>query len=354
MELFKAHNQWANRPDDERFGSLQELYTACKGYADMAREREVNVQDLRVEANLGDVEIVGKSGITAKVSNWAFGQLAARIAAPASYLRTLPATLAAQNLNHGLAALKREAQEQVAKLLFHMNGGLLLRAITSDEYARIWNYEIADRLLDLQGWEPARPDIRVIDDRLPLYASDHDMFAFLRSTSKTIEEGNGSPMWKGVIVENSEVGASSLKLTRFMYREMCGNHIIWGASKVVDFNIRHIGQARERWGHFAVRVREWSDSTVNDEEIMIQRAKNTIIGGSKEDVLDAVFGKRAVGLSKKAIALGYDACEPEQDGNPNSVWGLVQGLTRYSQTVEFADKRTALDKQAGKLLEVNF
>jgi hypothetical protein len=257
-------------------------------------------------------------------------------------------------LNHGLAKLKEESNDKVAKLLFHVNGNLLLRAITSDEYARIWNHEVCDRLLGLQGWEPARPDIRVIDDRLPLYASDHDMFAFLRSTTKTVEEGNGSPVWKGVIVENSEVGASSLKLTRFLYREMCGNHIIWGASKVVDFNIRHIGQARERWGSFAVQVREWSDSTVNDEEVMIQRAKHTVIGATKEEVLDAVFGKRSVGLSRKAIAAGYDACEPEHDGDPNTVWGLVQGLTRYSQTMEFADKRTVLDRQAGKLLEVEF
>lgn len=354
MELFKAHNQWANRPDDERFGSLQDLYDACKAYADQAREREVNMGDLRVEAVEGDVQVIGKGGIGAKLTNWAFGQLATRIAAPASYLRSLPATLAAQNLNHGLAAMKREAGDKVAKLLFHLNGGLLLRAITSDEYARIWNHEIADRLLGLQGWEPARPDIRVIDDRLPLYASDHDMFAFLRSTDKTVEEGNGQPVWKGVIVENSEVGASSLKLTRFLYREMCGNHIIWGASKVVDFNIRHIGQARERWGNFAVQVREWSDSTVNDEEVMIRRAKSTVIGATKEDVLDAVFGKRNVGLSRKAIASGYDAVKPEEDGDPNTVWGLVQGLTRYSQETAHADKRTALDRQAGKLLEVEF
>jgi hypothetical protein len=336
------------------------MYTACKGYHDVSKEKEVELKELRVEAVNGDVQLVGKAGIGARLTNWAFGQLATRVAAPASYLRALPATLAAQNLNHGLAKLKEESSEKVAKLLFHVaesalpHARLLLRAITSDEYARIWNYEVCDRLLSLTGWEPARPDIRVQDDRLPLYASDHDMFAFLRSTSRTVEEGNGNPVWKGVIVENSEVGASSLKLTRFLYREMCGNHIIWGASKVVDFNIRHIGQARERWGNFAVQVREWSDSTVSDEEVMIQRAKHTVIGAKKEEVLDAVFGKRSVGLSRKAIAAGYDAVEPEEDGDPNTVWGLVQGLTRYSQTAEFADKRTTLDRQAGKLLEVEF
>ena len=188
MELFKAHEQWKNRPEDERFTSLQDMYTACKAYADQAREKEVSFNDLRVEAVSGDVQLVGKAGIGAKLTNWAFGQLATRVAAPAGYLRELPATLAAQNLNHGLAKLKEEASDKVAKLLFHVNGSLLLRAVTSDEYARIWNYEVIDRLMGLVGWEPARPDIRVIDDRLPLYASDHDMFAFLRAVDKTVEE----------------------------------------------------------------------------------------------------------------------------------------------------------------------
>jgi hypothetical protein len=355
MELFKAHQQWANRPDDERFTSLQELYAACKAYADSARERDANFEDIRAEAVAGDVQIIGKGGIGAKLTNWAFGQLAARIAAPASYLRELPATLAAQNLNHGLAKFKGMGKDRIARLLFHVSqDALLLRAITSDEYARIWNYEIAERLIDLAGWEPARPDIRVQDDRLPLYASDHDMFAFLRSVDKTVNEGNGEPMWKGVIAENSEVGASSLKLTRFFYREMCGNHIIWGASKVVDFNVRHIGQARERWGHFAVQVRQWSDSTVREEEAMIQKAKTTVISATKEGVLDAVFGKRSVGLSRKAVAAGYDAVNVAEDGEPNTVWGLVQGLTRESQRTTHADKRTAMDRAAGKLLEVDF
>lgn len=28
MELFHAHNQWANRPEDEKFRSLESLYAA--------------------------------------------------------------------------------------------------------------------------------------------------------------------------------------------------------------------------------------------------------------------------------------------------------------------------------------
>ena len=155
MELFKAHRQWATRPADERFSSLQSLYDATKHYADSAKERtDVRVDTLRVENVEGDVELLGRGGIPAKLTHWAFGQLCARIGAPASYLRELPATLAAQNLNHGLAQRVLDAKDATVNLLFHLNGGYILRALTSDRYERIWNHEVAERLLDLQsqGW----------------------------------------------------------------------------------------------------------------------------------------------------------------------------------------------------------
>lgn len=358
MEIFKAHRQWASRPEDERFTSLTDLHTACKQYAQEAAEKAVPFTDMRVENVDGDVQLMGKAGVPARLTHWAFGQLCSRLEAPASYLRELPATLACQNLNHGLAQRIKDATgNAVANLLFHKNGGLLLRAITTDAYTRIWNYEVAERLLDLQGqgWSPAKPDIRVIDDRLPLYASDHDMFVFLSNPNVTVaERGADSPMYRGVIVENSEVGASALKLSRFLYREMCGNHIIWGASEVVDISVRHIGNARQRWGYYAAQIRRYAESSASDEEAKIAEAKGHIIGATKEDVLDALFGKRSLGLSRKTLEAGYDAVVESQDGPANTQWGIVQGLTRHSQTIPYADKRTDVDKAAGKIMDLDF
>src|SRR5260221_5740474 len=150
MELFKANRQWATRPDDERFPTIQALHDATRAYYESAREKSVPFGEVRTEAVEGDVQLVGKAGVPAKLTHWAFGQLCNRIGAPASYLRGLPATLACQNLNHGLAARVKDAVgSAMAKLLFHQNGGLVLRALTSDEYTRIWNWEVAERLLDL-------------------------------------------------------------------------------------------------------------------------------------------------------------------------------------------------------------
>jgi hypothetical protein len=360
MELFKAHQQWATRPDDERFTSLQSLYEATHAYARVSAEREVPWTSLRALAEGGDVKLVGPHGNPAMLTHWSFGQLANRVGAPAEYLRGLPAALACDNLNHGLANRQTAAGDRAsanARLLFHANGTLLCRALTSDRYARIWNHEVAERLLTLesQGWAPARPTIRVIDDRLPLYASDHDMFAFLCNSELAIAEpGADTGLYRSVIVENSEVGAGALKLTRFLYREMCGNHIIWGAKDVTDLSLRHVGNVRDRMHRWSIALKQYANSSASGDQLMIERAQEAVISDTKEGVLDKLFGIRTLGLSRKVLDASYDAVMPAQDGNPNTVWGMAQGITRHSQSLPHADKRTELDRAAGRLLEFAF
>lgn len=358
MELFQAHHQWATRPDDERFKSLEALYEATKKYADQAIEKMVPVNSIRTEAVDGEVIAIGRHNNPAKLTHYAFGQLSTRVGAPASYLRELPATLAAQNLNHGLKQYADKTDE--ANVLFHRNGMLMMRSINSDIYARIWNWEIAERLMQLRqyGWDVAKPTIRQIDDKLPLYASDHDMFAFLMADDVVIEQPinptQNQPLHRGLIASNSEVGAGALKFLKFWFNEMCGNHIIWGATDVEEISVRHVGNARERWSAYQYEMRKYLEGSVSDDEAKIEAAVKTVIGETKEQVLDKLFNVRSLGLSRKTLTAGYDAVIEEQDGSPRTIWGMVQGLTRYSQSTPFADERTAIDRGAGKIMDLDF
>ena len=383
LELFYANKQWSSRPADERFSSIQDLHDQCKAYYRTARENKVPISAIRTEAVNGEVQLVGRAGNPARLTHWSFGQLSQRVSAPPSYLRELPATLACQNLNHGLAKL---SNDYTANLLFHSNGSLLLRAFTSDEYARIWNWEVAERLLALesQGWKPAVPTMhwsggdvskciscggtgsnaitgscvccKGTGNVLPaLYASDHDMFAFVVNDNAVIREpGNESGLRRGVIVQNSEVGASALKLTRFLFRDICCNFIIWGASQVLEIKVRHIGNARDRWQGYNAELRRYLNQGAQQDEERISSARTVKIGDTKEQVLDRLFGMRSLNLSRKVLDAGYEAVNPSEDGNPNTVWGMVNGLTRHSQKLPHADARTAIDTAAGKLMEANF
>jgi hypothetical protein len=43
------------------------------------------------------------------------------------------------------------------------------------------------------------------------------------------------------------VGAASFGLMTFLFRAVCGNHIVWGAEDVKALKIRHNGLAPERF-----------------------------------------------------------------------------------------------------------
>lgn len=368
MEIFRASHQWATRPADERFESLEEMHAATKQYAQESRTKTVPWTDLRVEAAGDDLNLVGRANTPAKVTHYAFGQLAQRVGAPASYLRDLPATLAAQNLNHGL---KSKADATDAQLLFHRNGELVLRAATSDKYARIWNYEVIERLIALSAqrqlvpgqqtfsWSDGGPGTTptalplVAKGQKSLYASDHDMFAFLMSPDRVVKSPTGQLMRRGIITANSEVGDRSLSVMGFLFVDVCGNHIIWGAEQIAEIRLTHIGSVRERWLDATVQVRRYLDGAASLDQAKMQQL-TVRIGDDKDAVLDKLFGMRSIGLSRKALSASYDAVVPAEDGDPRSVWGIVSGVTRYSQQQPYADERTALDRAAGRILEEAF
>lgn len=363
MELYHANRQWATRPEDERFTTLEAMHDATKAYALAAREKEVPWNSLRVQpAENGEIVIVGQAGVPAKLTNYAFGQMAARVKAPAAYLRELPAELAAADLNYGLS---QKADGKVARLLFHQNDGLILRAATSDVYGRLWDYEVVERLIDLsarQDLEPAGQTFNwneenfVADPNAPkaLFASDHDLFAFLKSRDRSIADPAGKAnLFRGVIVANSEVGDRALTIMGFYFRDVCCNFIIWGATELATIRYAHVGEIARKWQDAQVTVRRYFDAGTSFEEAKFSEVRRTI-AATKDEVLDAVFGKRIAGLSRKTIDLAYEAVVPEQDGDPRSKWGLAQGITRHARTIPYADARNEIDRAAGKVLEANF
>ena len=83
------------------------------------------------------------TGQAATLTNWSFSHHN-RVQTPAGYLKTLPPAMSAMLVNHGLQ--NRTAEGDEAKLLIHRNGSFVCRAATSGTYARIWNYELLERV----------------------------------------------------------------------------------------------------------------------------------------------------------------------------------------------------------------
>ena len=142
-------------------------------------------------------------------THWSFGQLAGLAAAPAAYLRQLPAALAGINLQYGLTTHRAEQ----VKSLETEAGRLELRAMTGPEYGRIYDHELVSAVMSIAGngtgdtrwkipgvldWSTGRhnPVVDVTKDTTTLYASDRDVFLFLVDDTHPIEAGrlaDGSP-----------------------------------------------------------------------------------------------------------------------------------------------------------------
>jgi Domain of unknown function (DUF932) len=364
MELFKASQQWSTRPADETFATVRAAYDAAREYASTSAEKaNVPLASVRTEVVDQDVCLTGRGGIPARVSNWAFGQLARMASAPAGYLRGLPATLATQNINYGLKTAGEASPDAAVNILAHKNGSLLVRALTSNKYARIWNYEVLQRMLPLEseGWTcptPFRKSVTEASNPDPtVYVSDHDMFAFLvREDIRIAEPGNPDGLARGFFVENSEVGASALRVTTFLYRYMCCNHIVWGAKDVSELAVRHIGKARGNLSTMFIGLTDYLNESASDLEAKIKVAKSRLIDVDKDKVLDYVFARLRGQVSKEAITAGQELAtiHAATDGDPRSFWGMAQGMTRYSQTLKFADARMQVDQAAADVIDMAF
>lgn len=373
--LNAAHRQWCDRPDDERFWNVQDMDVHCSSIKGKSLTADgVKLDSLRVEATPNDDLLLTRGSGRLAFTNWSFGQLCRRIGAPGSYLSTLPAKIAADAINCGLVKAASQPDAAPVSLLHYRNGEQRLRALTSPRYERIWNSDITHRLLRLQadGWRnpPARPrsaadpsrvateadcmDASFIKpgDRISpggLYASDRDCFAFMVDPSKVINDGSKDGLYRGFFVQNSEVGDCTFILTFFLFRGTCGNHIIHDSKVVREVRVKHIGAANDRaWAGMTAQLHEYANASPAEEESRILNAQHYRLGDSKEMIMDALFGLKI--STREVLGQAWEGACIAEDGEPDTAWGFAQALTRYSQRLPYADKRTDLDRAAGRVL----
>lgn len=141
-----ASRQWAARPADERFTSLDAMQAKLDHSREWSAARVVSTRALEVRPLAEDprgLVVCGPSGAPVAPTNWAFGQLAQRAGAPAAYMRNLPAPLAADCLNYGL---RSRPIAETGVLLYKNGGPAELRAVTGPNYGRVWNADIVRAL----------------------------------------------------------------------------------------------------------------------------------------------------------------------------------------------------------------
>ena len=367
----RVSSEWFNRPADERYLSLNDLFASVKGRSDRSRTRTVESAAVRVEANRDNAErlslMLPGSDAPIAPTHWSFGQLASLVGAPAAYLRQLPAALAGINLQYGLSSHRAEQ----IKTLETDDGRMELRAVTGPDYGRIYDHELVAAVQRIAGngtgdtrwkvpgvldWSTGiyNPRVDVTQETTTLYASDRDVFLFLVDDLNPIEAGrlpDGSPdlYFRGFYCWNSEVGAKTLGMASFYLRAVCQNRNLWGVEDFEEIAIRHSKYAASRFAHEAApALTRFANSSPAPFVDGIKQARAKIVARTDEDRADFL---RKRGFSKAETAKILERVLNEEGRKPESVFDFVQGITAVARDKTHQDARLDLEGRAKKLLE---
>jgi len=355
VNLMDASNQWATRPTDQRFESLADLRTSVHARRMRSRSQDLDLGRVHVNVTGNGIEV--NSAIAPAVpSHWAFSQLAGQAGAPSGYLRTLPPALLADCLNHGIKA----AGDSSVKFMTISNPEgdqpNTLQAVTSTTYGRIWDADCVDmvgRIQDRTGgrfFNPKAYDLRTGTIKPSgLYASDRDVFMFMIDGGSRLEVGPRAKLNRGFFVWNSETGSRSFGLMTFLFNEVCGNHIVWGAQDIRKLIIRHTSGGPSRFDTDATpALLAYAQASIKDDEAAITRAVSRMLPTEAADLESLVAPFKITRAELREAA----ECAKREEGQFASLWDLVQGLTAYARGFDFVDARVELETRAGKLLEL--
>lgn len=373
MDTMQVSNQWATRPNEERWTSLYDFHQYNTDVYHSSQTKVLSLKELTAMAVETDetgksLVMVGKSGKPAGMSNWAFQQLVGnRLEAYPSMVSQMPAKLAADVINWRIGETK---DEKVGMLVNRVNeNDLFIRAITSEGYGRIWNYQvtrpITDRFGDGLTSDWTVPGIRgkalseVTKENTTIFGSDKDMHIMLADEVNKLSipnrrNGNAGELSRGFIVSNSEVGGGTLYIAFFTYDYLCGNRIIWGLEDSFEIRLRHTKTAPDRWlEEIAPAIENYGKVKASKFEDRLLLAQQTTIPGDElDEQLIKGLKKTLPQVTQKLVTGIHEAFKAEEQRPMETVWDMVTGITAYAKSIPHTSDRIPIERAGGKFLEL--
>jgi hypothetical protein len=363
--LTEASRQWATRPSDQRFQSLEALFQSVRNR--QMRSRAADIPLAKIEAKVSDdgQGIQLNHGINAvQPTHWSMGQLSTWIEAPAGYLRTLSPALAVDNINYGLQkvsknGLSNKAKNDVLKFMSIVSedeSPNTLQAVTSTTYGRIWDVDVVKCAMNLQDKSNGKFHNPLAYNRQTgapepsgLYASDRDVFIFMIDGGSMLEVGPRAKMNRGFFLSNSETGSRIFKLTTFLFNHCCGNHFVYGADDIATTKIRHTGGGPARFeAEAGPALLAYANASVAPIETAIRKAQDYLLPLDEKELL-AWFTNRKFTRTEALESIDYARRE---EGDCRTLWQAVQGATAYARGFAHIDARVALETTAGELMDL--
>lgn len=358
-----ASRQWATRPADQRFETLDEMRTYLRnrklgsvGFTMPTSDIVVDTVDVTTPEGMVRSELlVGHPALPSAPSHWAFGQLCSLVQAPANFLRKLPVNITRDALAHCLQYTSLRGE--VGMYVYQEDGENTLQAITGPGYGRIFCADVADavaKFVESTGGKFFNPPDW---SKRPsgLFASPTDSFILMVDGGSIVNAGRDAQgrddiLYRGFIVWNSEVGKATLRIFRFYFRWVCGNLMIHGVEELQEIAIRHSARAPWRFMNEAEPgINQFIHSSVSGIEHTIKAAQQYMLPSGQDELLD-FLRKRDFTTPEAKGAVEY---AKREEGDARTLWQLHNGATAYARVkVDHMDDRIDLVSKAGKLLEI--
>ena len=382
--LMAAHHQWAKRAADERFFTVDEMMDASAKCQAESSTLTLERKDIRfdtttdggIACRIGDTEV--------EMTNFAFSKVCSVINAPVNSLvgKISPETMA-DILNERAERSNDEhtdddgVSSEIEALIRSGTEGVTLRTITSSKYARLWNTGLNPMFKELAAMGYRVPPCRPVDDKQPrirpamadevgmwgnagvqirdgdpiapgnVYCSDRNMFVLMVNPGTATDDGFGNGLMSGIIVSNSEVGERSVSVLTFTLQSVCGNAILWDCSNIRQNKFKHMGKVNGRVNDCWESLKRDGAIAVSDRIKRVLGIMNSErLGNTADDVVDTLYRQRlAPALTQRVLRSAIVNAEAytSVDGDPFTLRGMTNALTRYSQSLPNTDDRMEID-----------
>ena len=305
----------------------------------------------------GQTELVieeGGGNVRYGVTPLARRQLADKLKIPHAYferMREEQPVLLDRNVNTWLQS------EDERRMLRTLDGQV--RAVLSDRYRRLDNYDLAESVLPILQ---QLPEVQFESVEL----TDTRMYLKCITSRLSYEMAPGDVVQAGVVISNSEVGQGTLSVQPLLFRLVCRNGLI-----AADRSLRktHVGRTL---GTEEEGIQVYQDDTLRaDDQAFFLKVRDVV----QAAVSEATFLQTAHKLQKTlriplvgdpvktvdVLAQRYTLNDAERagvlralvSGADLSGYGLVNAVTHYSQQVEDYDRATEFEALGGKLIELS-
>ena len=265
--LTQANRQLFNRPDDERFETLNDLWEFRRRQKAASTDRWTPPCQMIPRGDGSRLNLaIGSDGAFA-LNHWSFSPLC----------RMCGETLNRLTPDTASRAL-RETWPEGTKPLQILTIGESVRSIHGVTYSRLWS---ADLIAMLQEFAvDFQPPPKAFNGATGLSAGEQEFFCFLIDPTGWAEIGNQT-FASGFFCWKSEVGRSSVGISTFWFQSICQNHIVSDDTEIVEFTRKHTGKVHESLGEIRRIVEclvEKRDARRDGFVSLMRKAMTTTLG----------------------------------------------------------------------------